>query len=314
MKKTTFAAALARGRPLLLDGGLATQLEAQGCDINNALWSASLLSTDRAAIVEASRAFLDAGAECIATASYQASRDGFRAQGLSVEEADRLMLSSVDLALKARDEFLGDNPDTDTEPLIAASIGPWGATQHDGSEYTGDYAIGEAGLRAFHKERLERLDATSVDVLAVETIPSRLEAKVLCELLRHCVTPSWVSFCCRDGQRLSDGTPVEDVAVLFDEHPTVLALGINCTPPRFVVSLIRRIRSALPGKAIVAYPNSGEHYDVTDGGWSGTVSPLDCGEAVSNWIDAGAAVVGGCCRMGPAHIRAMAETIREKYA
>jgi homocysteine S-methyltransferase len=306
-----FVRALQRKKPILLDGGLATQLEAQGCDIGNSLWSASLLTSNTQAIVEASRAYLDAGAECIATASYQASREGFARLGFSEREADNLILLSLELAKCARDEFLADNPDCEIMPLIAASIGPYGAALHDGSEYTGRYDAGAKELRVFHTERLQLFDNSDVDVLACETIPSSTEAEVLARLLRDCKTPAWVSFSCRDEQRISDGTPVEDVAILFRDHPTVLAVGINCTPPQYASSLIRKIRDVLPDKAILAYPNSGETYDVTNNSWSGTVSPLDCASAAEDWVSAGATLVGGCCRMGPGHIRAMAKRIKE---
>lgn len=309
--KTVFASALAGQAPILLDGGLATQLEAQGCDIGNSLWSASLLTSNTQAIVDASRAYLDAGAECIATASYQASRGGFASLGFSEGEADEIMLLSVEIAKRARDEFLADNPKCERIPLIAASIGPYGAALHDGSEYTGRYDAGAEELRAFHDDRLQLFDNSDADVLACETIPSVTEAEVLAGLLRECTTPAWVSFSCRDERCISDGTPVEDVAILFRDHPTVLAVGINCTPPQYASSLIRKIHDVLPDKAILAYPNSGETYDVMDNSWSGTVSPLDCASAAEDWVSAGATLVGGCCRMGPGHIRAMAKRIRE---
>jgi homocysteine S-methyltransferase len=265
-----FARALQRRKPILLDGGLATQLEAQGCDIGNSLWSASLLTSNTQAIVDASRAYLDAGADCIATASYQASRDGFACLGFSEGEADELMLLSVELAKRACDEFLADNPKYDRKLLIAASLGPYGAALHDGSEYTGSYDADAGELRAFHADRLQLFDNSDADVLACETIPSATETEVLAGLLRKCTTPAWVSFSCRDERRISDGTPVEDVAILFRNHPTVLAVGINCTPPQYASSLIRRIGAVLPAKAIMAYPNSGETYDVTTNSWLGT--------------------------------------------
>lgn len=307
--KVAFATALRRPGPILLDGGLATQLEAQGCDLGNALWSASLLATNPQAIVTASRAYLVAGAECIATASYQASRGGFAGLGLSAAEADGLMLLSVELAQQARDEYLADNPNCERVPLIAASIGPYGAALHDGSEYTGSYDADADALRIFHAERLQLFDESDADVLALETIPSLTESEVLAELLAACRTPAWVSFSCCDERHVSDGTPVEDVTKVFRDHPTILAVGINCTPPQYVVPLIGRIRKVLPDTAILAYPNSGETYDATENAWSGTVSPLDCATAAQDWIAAGAKLVGGCCRMGPEHIRAMAKRI-----
>jgi len=305
MNTGPFTEALRRGRPLLLDGGLATELEARGADISGMLWSAKLLATDPRAIVGASLAFLEAGADCVSSASYQASREGFAAQGIDAAGADRLMRLSIELACQARDEFLAGTAAGRSRPLVAASIGPYGAARHDGSEYTGDYAISGDGLRRFHEPRLALFDDTAADVLALETIPSVGEAGVLAALLRSCRKPAWISFSCRDGAHISDGTPVEAVAALFAGHPVVQAVGVNCTPPQYVPELVGRLRVALPGVAIAAYPNSGESYDAAAGRWRGTVTPVDCGAAAREWVAAGASIVGGCCRMGPAHIAAM---------
>jgi homocysteine S-methyltransferase len=299
---SVFIRLLEREQPLLLDGGLATQLESQGCDISNDLWSASLLQSDPDAIFAAHHAYLSAGAECLATASYQASRAGFGRRGMSDDEADALMLLSVALAKRARKEAASG-------VAVAASLGPYGATLHDGSEYVGNYGISSAALRKFHEERLQLFDDAGADVLALETIPSYQEAEVLCDLLRDCKTPAWVSFSCRDGTHISDGTLLSDAAALFVEHPSVIAVGINCTPPQYAPSLIREVRKSLSDKHILAYPNSGEVYDAKTNSWSGTVTPGDCASAASEWIAAGAKIVGGCCRMGPSHIQAMAEMI-----
>ena len=171
---------LAAAKPVVLDGGLATQCEAMGFDISGPLWSAELLETNPRAIVDAHRAYLDAGARVIITASYQASWLGFQEAGKSAERADELIVSSVTLAERARDEFLDDNPAAE-RPLIAASIGPYGAAMHDGSEYTGDYGVTSGVLRDFHEHRIRLLDASSADVLACETVPSFVEAVVLAE-------------------------------------------------------------------------------------------------------------------------------------
>lgn len=310
MTKNQFTEALKRGVPMILDGGLATQLEAQGCDIGNELWSASLLQSNPDAIVTATRAYLDAGAECVATATYQASREGFATRGLSAEQSDELMLLSVDLATRARAEFLQENPDIEFEPQIAASIGPYGAMLHDGSEYSGNYGVTAETLRRFHQSRLELLDGSTADVLAIETIPARLEAEVLVDLLGECETPAWISFSCRDGIHLVDGSPLEEVASLYADHPTVVAVGINCTPPQYAPELVKRLKLAVPQKAALAYPNSGETYNVDDNSWSGTVTPGDCSIAAKSWVAAGAGIVGGCCRMGPEHIHAIREALR----
>ena len=181
---------------------------------------------------------------------------------------------------------------------------------HDGSEYRGDYDAAPATLRDFHEKRLKLLDESGADVLALETVPSFIEAKVLAELLADRTLPSWVSFSCRDGEHISDGTPIEEAVAVFAAHPRVVAVGINCTPPQYAPELIGRVRSALPDKIAMAYPNSGEVYDARTGSWSGTVSATDCAAAAVTWVEAGARIVGGCCRMGPTHIRAMRQALR----
>ena len=292
-----FSKLIAAGRPIVLDGGLATQLEAQGCDINNALWSAAIITDDPQAIVDAHRAYLDAGAQVIISASYQAI------------DPD-LIAGAVNLAIQARDEFVEENPAA-IAPLVAGSIGPYGAILSDGSEYTGDYGLSRTELLEFHRARVAQLDASAADVLACETIPSYDEAIALRDLLADVASPAWISFSCRDGSCINDGTAIEEAVALFRDHPSVRAVGVNCSSPQHVVSLIQRIKATLPKMPILVYPNSGETFDASDKTWSGTATASDWVPAAQGWLAAGAAIVGGCCRTGPEHIHAIDQTIRE---
>ncbi|MDE0756083.1 MAG: homocysteine S-methyltransferase [Woeseiaceae bacterium] len=300
-----FESALKHSDPVILDGGLATQLESMGFDIDGALWSAKLLASNPRAIVDAHRAYLDAGADCIISASYQASREGFALIGKTPEEADALIASSATLALNARQEFMAKNTATDRAPIVAASVGPYGATQNDGSEYTGVYSIGVDELRAFHEQRLMLLDRTGADVLAVETIPNAVEAEVLADLLNEVDTPAWISFSCRNGKELSDGTSLAEVTEQFADHPRVHAVGVNCTAPEFISPLISILKNAAPKKKIVVYPNSGETYHSHDNSWSGMACDFDNEFDVAAWRTAGAKFIGGCCRTGPDNIAAI---------
>ena len=302
----SFEELLDRKGPILIDGGLATHLEDLGHDISGDMWSAKLLVTDPQAIIAAHRAYLDAGAQCIISASYQASRQGFALKGISAAKADYLMLLSVDLAKKARAEFMADNPKS-AAPLVAASIGPYAAIMQSGTEYTGVYEATSEEISKFHYDRLHLLDSSDADLLACETVPSHIEARVLCDLLRDVQHSAWICFTCRDGQHISDGTPIGEVAAMFRDHPRVLAVGVNCTPPKYIVPLIKEMRSAVPDKAVIMYPNSGETYISATQSWVGIATPMECGAAAIQWRDAGADIIGGCCRMGPSHIRAMSE-------
>lgn len=278
----------------MIDGGLATQLEAQGCDLSNPLWSASMIQSDPLQIVAAHRIYLDAGAQIIISASYQ-----------TVDP--NLVAGAAHLALRARDEFVADNPSA-VFPLVAASVGPYGAVRSDGSEYTGEYDKDRAGLVAFHEARIAQLDTSAVDILACETIPSIDEASALSELLIEVATPAWVSFSCRDDARISDGTSIEIAAQLFQDHPNVKAIGVNCTAPQHIEALIARIRVALPDMPVLVYPNSGEKFDAVRKTWSGTTTADDWVTAAAVWRAAGASIVGGCCRTTPEHVAAICKS------
>lgn len=295
------------GGLLLLDGGLATELETKGFDLNHKLWSAKLLLENPQAIIDAHLAYLRAGAQCIISASYQASITGFMQLGLTREKAVQAMTSSIDLARKAIDQFCTEQQ-PHKMPLLAASIGPYGACQADGSEYHGNYGVDEKLLVEFHRERLKILAATDVDILACETIPSLSEARVLNTLLAQQPKPAWVSFSCRDGEHLNDGNPIVDTTGLFSNNSQVFALGVNCTPPQYINSLIDRLKMNTD-KAIVVYPNSGEHFQADTKTWHGTADPQECARAAIGWVEHGASIIGGCCRMGPEHIKAIGAMI-----
>lgn len=294
---------------VLLDGGLATELEKRGHDLNHPLWSARLLLNRPEAIGGVHRAYLEAGADCIISASYQASLPGFMAEGLSATQARSALRRAVSLACEARDEFAAQRrrqEDSRLRPLVAASVGPFGACLADGSEYRGDYDVSSSRLLEFHEERFGILAESPADLLACETIPSAKEAEALLRLLSG--TPgvrAWLSFSCRDGERISDGTPLRECAALCKDAAQIVAVGINCTAPRFVTSLVGKVRAAAPGKAVVVYPNLGERYDSKRRQWAGVARPWDFGMAAREWRSAGASLIGGCCRTGPEHIRAM---------
>jgi homocysteine S-methyltransferase len=292
---------------LVLDGGLATALESRGYDLDDELWSAKILLEAPDAIRQVHLDFLAAGADCIATSSYQASLPGFRKRGLSDREGVELLRLSVRLAVEARDAFWGEpgNRRGRLRPLVAASVGPYGAFLADGSEYTGRYGIDDDELLAFHRSRWHLLADSQADLLACETIPSRQEADVLMRLLRE--TPerwAWMSFSCRDGAHLSDGSPLVDVARACDAEPRVAAVGINCTRPEFISSLITEAREATE-KPVIVYPNSGERYDAEHKTWSAGPPRVDWGETSVEWARLGANGIGGCCRVGPEEIAQM---------
>ena len=294
---------------LILDGGLATELEARGCDISGTLWSARVLREQPEAIEQLHYDYYAAGADIAITASYQASYEGFAGIGLDAGETTRLLRRSVELAHNARTRYRRDHPRDTRELRVAASIGPYGAISHDGAEYRGDYGLDTDALARFHARRFEVLAGAGADLLACETIPLLDEARAHGTLLAgHPGARAWFSFTSPDGEHTSHGEPLADCARFADGVAQVIAVGVNCVKPGVVARAIRSLKAGT-GKPIVVYPNSGESWHAGDETWRG--APVHDGLAAlaPEWVRAGAALVGGCCRVGPAQIAALAAAL-----
>lgn len=288
--------------PLILDGGLSNVLEELGCDLNHKLWSAKMIINNPKAIIKTHLRYLEAGADFITTCSYQATIQGFMNLGLNLMEAEKLLLYAVTLAEEARSKFL--NQSKSSRPIyIAASIGPYGAYLADGSEYNGQYAIDEGDLKKFHTNRIKILEKSNADFLAFETIPSFLEVKTLSKILMKSAKPCWISFSCRDDVHLNDGEKISKAAGLLKHHPNVFAIGVNCTPPQYISKIIQTLKKSAPDKKIIIYPNSGEVYNPESKSWYGLSDPAVFQKMAIEWLALGADILGGCCRIGPEHIR-----------
>jgi homocysteine S-methyltransferase len=284
---------------LVSDGGLATELEARGHDLSDDLWSARLLFDAPDEIMAAHMAFFQAGAAIATTASYQASFDGFAAGGIGRDDAERLMRRSVELAAAARDEVGGEGR------WVAASVGPYGAGLANGEEYVGRYGLTVAELMDWHRPRLEVLADAGADVLAIETVPDVDEAEALMGLVRQIGMPAWLSYTV-SGPQTRAGQPLEEAFAVAADVPEIVAVGVNCCAPADVLPAVE-IARAVTGKPVIVYPNSGEEWDgqrrvwIGTGRWSPDLAP--------QWVAAGARIVGGCCRVMPDDIAALAATV-----
>ncbi len=279
---------------VMLDGGLATEMEKYGADLDDELWSAKMLIEAPEMVRRVHADFLRAGADVIATATYQASFDGFERAGYGNSQAKQLMRLSVDLAVLAREAFWAQNRNRQNRlrPLVAASIGPYGASRHDGSEYHGNYDLTRQQLMDFHRPRMEVLAGTEMDLFAFETIPSLLEAEALLEVLQEfpdfC---AWLSFSCKNGQQVSHGEPFAECARLVEGSDQVVGVGLNCTAPEYVSSLLGSVKGLKT--PLVVYPNSGETWNPDGNHWTGDQCQA---MPVTDWYDRGARLIGGCCR------------------
>ncbi|MFP8964951.1 homocysteine S-methyltransferase [Pokkaliibacter sp. CJK22405] len=300
---------LQQNMPLIIDGALATELEARGLDLNDALWSARVLMENPDVIRQVHRDYFEAGAQITITASYQATFEGFAQRGISHEQAAKLMQRSVTLAIEARDEYwqslTNEQRAQQVSPLVAASVGPYGAMLADGSEYRGHYGVSERELMNFHRPRMQVLAASGADLLACETIPCLTEALALAKLMDELSVVGWISFSCKDNQHTCEGDTLAECIQALADFSSVVAVGVNCTAPEYVAPLLNSL-SDLSCKLLLAYPNSGESYDATHKCWHGDATPADFLHSAQAWQAAGAQLIGGCCRTTPADIREIA--------
>lgn len=294
---------------VILDGGLATELEARGHDLSDRLWSARLLLTDPDAIEAVHRAYYAAGAQVATTASYQATVPGFVAAGYRPEEALAAIARSVVLARRARDAHAAAGDLDPSTMLVAGSVGPYGAMLADGSEYRGDYDPGAAVLREVHAPRIDALLEAGADLIALETIPTVREAEVLVRLLDEAGATGWLSYQCRDDGHTAAGEPIEAAVAVGDGVAGLVAIGVNCTAPRHLPSLLARAAAAtdLPR---IAYPNGGDRWDASTRRWV-TEAPGAGYRAgtVAGWASLGASWLGGCCGTTPADIAGLAAAL-----
>jgi len=290
----------------ILDGGMASELEYLGANINGPLWSAHVLEDSPEKVVAVHRAYITAGADVIETASYQVSRMGYAEFGFAPDRADAALLQAVRLARAAAEEF------PDRKVLVAASLGPYGAALHNGAEYHGNYGVSFSELVEFHRARIDILaqgGPDRPDLLAFETLPSLEEARAIGEALSPWPElATWFCFTCKDECHVAHGELLADCAAAVASLPQTVAIGVNCTHPSLIPSLIGELRVA-SDKPVVVYPNSGEGWDAEARCWTGKGDPESFGAQAAEWFAAGAQIVGGCCRTRPAHIHQVAETV-----
>jgi homocysteine S-methyltransferase len=296
----------------VLDEAMATELERKGFNLDGPLWSAHVLESSPEAIAAVHRDYLEAGADCLLTGSYQVSTEGFEQIGhrpdKAASSAADALRTSVSIAEQVRTEYHSRSP---RRIWIAASLGPYGAMLHNGAEYHGNYNCSFDELVAFHGRRISVLAETNADFLAFESIPSLEEAKAILDALRsYPDLPVYLSFTCRDRSHVSHGETLRACAELLDKQPQVIGIGVNCTAPELIGSLVGEL-AGVTRKPILVYPNSGEQWDAVHHCWLGDGQIQQYGELAQQWRSAGAQWIGGCCRTGPEHVRAVAHLWRK---
>ncbi|QAA21831.1 homocysteine S-methyltransferase [Sporolactobacillus terrae] len=315
MTQTKLSKLLKQYNPIILDGAMATEIEKHGIALDSELWSAAIIQEHPEIVKQVHLDYFKSGADIATTNTYQATLLGFQQSGYSEQEAEQIICKTVQLAAHARAEFWASlSPQQQASrpyPLIAGSVGPYGAYLADGSEYSGDYTLNEGGYRMFHQSRMQLLKKAGTDLFAFETMPNFAETQALAKLLRDAFPQdeAWLSFSLKDPEHLCDGTPLAEAAAFFKDNDQIAAIGVNCFSMMKIEHAITAIRAAT-NKPIVAYPNSGEKYHPIKKIWISSKHRPSFYEASQMWAKAGASLIGGCCRTSPDDIREIAEWAR----
>ncbi|MET1249940.1 homocysteine S-methyltransferase [Sporolactobacillus sp. STCC-11] len=316
MQKNRVRDLMKKYKPIILDGAMATEIEKQGFVIDSELWSAAVIHDHPESIKKVHLDFFRAGADVATTNTYQATFAGFQKSGYTEHEAEQFIKEAVDIAIQARSEFWAElsaeQKQTRPYPLIAGSVGSYGAYLADGSEYTGDYTLDDAGYQLFHRSRMRVLKEAGTDLFAFETMPNFDETKALAELLTREFPEdeAWLSFSLADHSHLCDGTPLDEAAAYFNVFDQIAAIGINCVALERVEPAVKVMRE-VTDKPIVVYPNSGECYNPITKKWTSSDKQLSFSTESAEWAKAGASLIGGCCRTSPEDIRQIAEWARD---
>ena len=278
----------------VIDGGLSTALEILGADISGPLWTAQTVIDDPALLERAHRSFVEAGADIIATASYQCGTKQFEAIGLSSKEARDALASTTTIARRTVEG---------TSVAVAASVGPFGASLANGSEYNGRYGIEWQQVEDYHREKLAILVDSGADLIAIETIPLADEALLIAEILEELgAPPAWFSFGFADETQTYGLDPVDKAVLSIAGYADLVAIGMNCTHPRYVDSLLASMSELVSGIPLIVYPNHGREWDAVARCWIGDSTSISAVETVKRWVDLGARFIGGCCGIGPEDI------------
>lgn len=298
-------------QPLVIDGGMATELSKQSVDTTTPLWSAMAAATYPEKVQGVHRQYFEAGTSVATTDSFVASIPTLVNAGMSLTDARHLVVSTVKLARQARQTYR-DDKGSDRPLLIAGGVGPYAEYSSDPSQSVGNYALTDQQYRRFHRERMQLLAAAGVDLFAFETQPNFIETQALTELLEYEFPDktAWLSFSVDDQGNLWDGTPLWEAVSYFEPHPQIEAIGVNCLAPSRITDMVGII-SQVTTKPIIVYPNNGAVFNAETQTWSVDDREPTLATLAPQWLAAGVNIIGGCCGTTPADIRSVAGVVNK---
>ena len=291
-----------KGLPLVIDGGMGTQLQHSGVPMHGKVWSGEAVLAHPDAVVRAHEAFIEAGAEAIITNTFATARHMLEPGGLG-EEVREINLRAVKLAQQARDNVA-------REPVaIIGSICEWAPT--DNPKWHTATAVGDSV-----REQASLLTEAGVDFIALEMCQEIELSIAATEAALEAGLPIWIGMSAKT-HKGSDILSVFDYAELdFESLAKALAgypammMNIMHTPITDIDEALAILRLYWNGPVGI-YPESG-YFTMPDWQFVDIIETEVMAEHAKIWVSNGVRMVGGCCGIGPEHIAAMRQALNPK--
>lgn len=296
----------AKSEVILLDGGMGQEIVNRGGKVAYGEWAVAALYENPAMVQAIHRDYIQAGADIITTNTYSATRTRLRHVAME-DRFEELVQLAGQLAVQAREAS------TAGHVKIAACLPPLEAS------YVSQFALSFDEMAAQYRELMDLLDPY-VDIYLGETLSTSQEARAVLKAAQGRDKPIWVSWTLQDhgSSVLRGGETLQTALTSLDSLPD--AILINCCTPDSIDSALPDLRSSgLPfggyANGFVEIPDEwDDHGGVAQLQTRADMSPPAYANRVQHWIAAGAAIVGGCCEVGPAHISRLRQLIDQVEA
>jgi homocysteine S-methyltransferase len=274
--------------PVVLDGGMGTELFRRGVETRLPCWSAQALLHQPDLVGKIHEDYIKAGAEIITTNTFRTSFRSLNKEGHG-QAAKNMTEFAVQLAKQARENS------AQTQVWIAGSVAPLEDCYEPELMPDAPMAVKE------HAQMVEWLATSGVDLLLIETMNSIAEAAAAAQSAAETGLPFFVSWTCGNSGRILNGESLEDgINALIPYSPS--AFLVNCTPTAYVKVALRRLLKAAGSIPVGAYGNIGNPEPVFGWQFVEDLNPAAYAEYAMDWIQSGAKIVGGCCGTSPDYI------------
>ena len=284
------------GPPIILDGGMGTALERNGVPMDDRVWSGRAMLTHPDAVRSAHEAFIQAGAEAILTNTFSTARHMLEPGGLG-SEVRKINSLAVDLAKQAR-ERVARSP-----VAIVGSICEW--TSDLNPTWCSPEVVGQAA-----REQAEVLAESGVDILALEMCERVELSEAVTDAIIGLGLPVWMGVSARTHQGQTElatasysDCSFEEIVKRISSYPVDIVNIMHTQIPDVdrAFEIVRRYWSGPIG----IYPESG-FFTMPNWNFVDVISPEDLVSEANTWVKNGVRLLGGCCGLGPDHIKALA--------